>query len=181
MDSVLKQLETIKDVEKRLRDLAEHRGTPENMAVDLAEKAHSLEWAHSELRKQFVSDALLLVGHHEFLSELSGLDLTDDLVVADAMGYAVLIMPDKVVTELLLKQMSSQESNSLPADKTPKWLRCSRYFGCCSSNDPEKRAVLFECVLSRRWLNEVGIRVAKAEIGSWLNDIFQHMKWSDAT
>jgi hypothetical protein len=178
MDSVLKQLETIKDVEKRLRDLSEHRGTPENMATDLATKAESLEWAHSELKKQFVADSLLLVGHHDFLSELSALP-KDDLVEAGELGYAVLIMPDKIVTELLLKQIAGIEGSELPADKTPKWLRCTRYSGCCSSYDPSKRAVLFECVLSRRWLNEVGIRVAKAEIGSWLNEIFQHMKWSD--
>lgn len=179
MDKMLKHLHILKDVGSRLRDLSQGRAVPPNLVPNLFEQSDSIKWAYDELMKIYFSNVLLVIGHPDIVLSLGGVDPNDVFLLGDNVASVVLIMPDKLVRDKVMERFScGQEGNKLSKDKSPEWLVCDKYFCACQK---DQRVAIFDCVLSRNWINEVGYATAKRVISTWLHRIFNAMKWDEAT
>lgn len=182
MDRMLKQLDVIRGVSERLLGLSQSRAVPENIVKSLQEESESIKWAHKELRKLHVTDSLLIIGHSSVLSRIYGLPIEEvnHYETDPDIGYAVLIAPEQIMIEQITEFFGTK-GNDLLNGTIPEWVRCRKYFACCNTSDIMKRAVLFDCVLLRQWLNENGTKSVKSELKRWMYQIFNAIKWDEAT
>lgn len=176
MYKILKQLDIIADVAKRLKDLSVARGTPKNVSEDLQERSETLSWALTELRKQFVCDALLIIGNNEVLLDISSLSVEHIHLCEDdhSVGRAIVFNPDAIANETIIECFENEETNL--SFELPEWLKCRRYFTIDNHGDITGKAILFECVILKQWLEDIGYKTAKKEIAKWLDDIFRNIK-----
>jgi hypothetical protein len=176
MNNMLKQLDTIKNVGVRLRDLAKSRAVPPNIMEILQNDSESIRWAHSELRSLYIVDAAVLVCSDDYIKNVFDMLKPNLFETVDGSGFvefgdvgkwshscvAVVFKPDTVVLELLRDKFNFNDKEI--HDESLSWLSCKKYYvGKFSSSS----AVLFECSLSKKWLDEIGLREARPEIYGW--------------
>lgn len=182
MDEVLKQLGVIRGVGERLYDLANARAVADNMVQKLRGEAESIEWAYTELRKQYVVDIYGLIGHPSILN-ICEKDPTNVRLVNSSAATAttIIISPDPMTSERIIDFFSTRggwDGNHLSKDKNPDWLRCDKYYGI--ECDPGERAILFECLVLKHWLNDTGLKNVRRMVNGWMVDIYKAMKWDEA-
>lgn len=168
MNNMLKQLDTIKNVGVRLRDLAKSRAVPPNIMEILQNDSESIRWAHSELRNLYIVDAAVLVCSDDSVKNAFDMLKPSLFETVDGGGkwshscVAVVFKPDTVVLESLRDKFNFNDKEI--HDESLSWLSCKKYYvGKFSSSS----AVLFECSLSKKWLDEIGLREARPEIYGW--------------
>lgn len=167
MNNMLRQLDTIKNVGIRLRDLAKSRAVPPNIMEILQNDSESIRWAHSELSSIYIVDAVVLVCYDDIRDVFNiPPPLMLEVMEVDACEtrsyVAVVFKPDQIVLEMLREKFNFDDKEI--HDDSLSWLSCKKYYvGKFSLSS----AVLFECSLSKKWLDEVGLREARSEIYGW--------------
>ena len=175
MNNMLKQLDTIKNVGMRLRDLAKSRAVPPNIMEILQTDSESIRWAHSELRNLYIVDVVVLVCNDDIRNVFDMLkpnlfemvngnylaELDDNEKWMHACVTAI-FKPDTVVLEKLRDKFNFNDKEI--HDDSLNWLSCKRYY---VDKFSFSSAALFECSVSKKWLDEVGLREARPEIYGW--------------
>lgn len=159
MNNMLKQLDTIKNVGTRLRDLANSRAVPDNIAEALQNDYESIKWAHEELKSLHIVDMTVLIckGRIEGIDKIvDAYDQTDNVVWPCAK---ILVKPDTVSLEFL-REKFNYEDKEAPQHGKLDWLICKKYY-------IRPQAAMFDCFLLKKWLDEVGLRKARSEIYGW--------------
>jgi hypothetical protein len=177
MNNMLKQLDTIKNVGVRLRDLAKSRAVPPNIMEILQNDSESIRWAHSELRSLYIVDAAVLVCSDDSVKNAFDMLKPSLFETVDGSSFiesgdggkwshscvAVVFKPDTVALELLRDKFNFNDKE-MSDDDSLSWLSCKKYY---VSKFSSSSAVLFECSLSKKWLDEIGLREARPEIYGW--------------
>jgi hypothetical protein len=117
------------------------------------------------LRSIYIVDIVVLVCHDDIRNVF---DMLDSFEVIDACEnlarsyVAVVFKPDQITLEMLREKFNFDDKEI--HDDSLSWLSCKKYYvGKFSLSS----AVLFECSLSKKWLDEVGLREARSEIYGW--------------
>lgn len=128
MDDILKQILVIGNVKTRLSALANHRGTPENVRVQLMTEAESLDWAYKELKQKHIVNVMIVVGDYEFVKTIDGIPHAQ-LHVATNISDAVIFEPDEVVygkIKSFLFPDPGVKGNKLKLDQVPSYIQIGR-------------------------------------------------------
>jgi len=163
MNNMLKQLDMIKNVGVRLRDLAKSRAVPPNIMEILQKDSESIRWAHSELRSLYIVDAAVLVCSDDTVKNVFDMLKPSLFEMVDSKWVSTVVFkPDTVTLELLRDKFNFNDKEM--NDDSLSWLSCKKYY---VSKFSSSSAVLFECSLSKKWLDEIGLREARPEIYGW--------------
>jgi hypothetical protein len=166
MDTVLRHLDIIKDEERRLHDLARHRGTPDNMVDEYLNRANTFEWAYSFLREKLTLDILLIVGDFDYLKFL----MPDREISIDdqtRLGYVIILDCTEIDFGV------SCEGNDIPQNIVPYYISCKKCYAFCDRGDKDRRVVWIKGQVLRKEF-EIG------SIARWLCDFFGRLKWAQA-
>jgi hypothetical protein len=176
MEKLIRRLYAIKSLEQRLSAFARERGCPDVLVKQLNTEVEALLWAYKEVRKLYLTGALLLVGDCDFVRSIK--DMPEKIYETDGgVTSCIEFAPDRLLVDRTKDFLSSgREGFFLSAEKTPTWLFCSRYY--TSEGEEDKRAVLFDCSVPKQWLEEVGRNSAKEMLSPWMVGIFNTMVWN---
>lgn len=181
MNQVFKQLEVLKNVKHRLSALAAMPDVPVGAATQLKLEAECISWAYEELRVKHLVRCALIVGDEAF----NAFALPSNALPSNYSDYSnglfmtCLVEPDDVTLQKIVNLVSipNWDGNKL-STQTPPFLVCDRFFACRDDNG--RRAIFFDTVVHRGWLNEKGMKEAKLEIDVWLCSTFGAMDWEQA-
>lgn len=186
MDKIVEHLHTVESVAKRLEALAAARGCPKNVSERCLDESKTLKWAFKELKNIHFADVLCIVGTHDYISLIPDIEISSTPINAEGVGDLAVFLefkPDPLRVEKIKEFLigdSAWPGNKLPPEKMPPFLYCERYFACGQAEDQSKRAVMMNCIISKEYLEEKGLGVARTDLSNWLQKMFLSMKWSDA-
>jgi len=166
MNNMLNHLDTIRKVGTRLRDLANSRGVPSNIVQSLKSESDSVRWAHSELKKLFVTDTIVLIGQPDIQEHFKVSDVSE---VGDHHVWMSFEL-DMVLLENFREKFHFDDKEL--SDDVPAWMICRKYY---ISQFGSNKIMLFECALLKQWLDEIGLREVRTEVGKWAIGVFNSM------
>jgi hypothetical protein len=180
MDKLIRRLLLVENVGKRLKALSEARGIPKNTEQQMTDESEALSWAFHELHDKLLIDVMILVGDKEFIQKIEGIE-QESLETHDELMVCVQFAPDRMIFDNIREFLTrGWNGNRLPEDKLLEYVFCKRYYASCEGNDMSKRAILFDCLVLRTWLEEIGKKTARGILTPWSFGVFRAMRWDEA-
>ena len=171
-----KHINTILDIRERLTSFLESDPVP-TVKQQLELEIKSLDWTFNELAKTYLSQIVMIIGDAHYIKQATNLDIKHD----DKLCTIVIVYPGDVVIEKVKALVSPGWSgNKLIQKNVPPFLICDRYFASCDNKDENRRAVLFNGFVWKKWIEQAGEVGVKVTLKQWMTDVFNTLDWGIA-